>query len=62
MLHLKEQNGIKNVNQNSLAIYGDKTSKRCEELLIKIDEVKEKMVEFGWPLKSSDKFLREYIA
>lgn len=46
MMHYQDQHPNAPPNQNSLALYGDNTSKHCEEVLLQINETKEKMSEF----------------
>ena len=56
-----ENKGYSHKTENSLAIYGNKTIKRCEELFGHIEDIEEKMNTFDWPISKIKKSPKTYI-
>ena len=47
---------------NSLALYGNKMTKRCEELISNISAIEKMMKEFEWPISEYRKSAKDYMS
>lgn len=60
MMHYQDSH-VQNTSKSSLALYGDNTKQRCQDLLAQIQETKMKMADFNHEVKPLQKPIIEYI-